>query len=470
MLLVRMVGLGGICALGSAQAKPVSSQGPFRDVREYGAAVDGQSSDTAALQRAFDEAPIGSTVHIPAGVLRVGRDVHPDKSYCVIQRRLVHLWCEGTIRADLNANDKEIDLLRVSVAHAGGYGDVRNHTLRMRSTLNGGGRSSVRVEPALPVIRMKIIDGSLHGLSGPAVFCGGDMNGTIVAGNQIDGGLEFGEVSGTFHADNTIVRENTIFGTRTGVVLDMIQGSFTHLIQGNVIVCRDGAIHVRNGAQVKIRDNQFEQFQRYGRNTHWSQSTLVLEGSRFATESCDITGNNFGGGDNVLTNIYIANANKTLVDANDFHWSVNNDILMTARSRNTQIGRGNRYRGAKRSGIGFFGLKYSDTGVGNTGMLRPLIDLLNESGWSSPEGYIVVIDGVAHLDGSITGGQVAPGSVIGTLPPGYRPRIATRMVVHTPRGPGAIEILANGSVRVVQVSIADIALGNLSFAVSGDLQ
>lgn len=458
-----------LMGLGASTKALAADLGPFEDVRKYGALVDGRTSDQGALQRALDTAPIGSTLYIPAGTLRVGKSAQPGASWCLLVSRLVHIWCDGIIRADLETGDQHTDLFKIAVSDAGGYGDVRNQTFRLRTTLNGGGRSSVRVEPALPVIRMMFLGGSLHGRSGPAMFCGGDMQGTVVVGNQINGGLEFGWANGAFHADNIIVRDNTIFGTRTGLVLDMIEGSFSHKIESNTIVSRDGAIHIRNGAQVKIRDNQFEQYQDYGQNAHPFQAMLCLEGTRYPVESCDITGNNFGGGTNVKNNIVLARSDKTVVDGNDFHHSAAYDIVMTAESMNSKIGRSNRVRGRLRAGSGFSALRLVDQGVANTGFAKPLSSVLNNNGWATVNAEITVVDGIAHLTGTFIHRGLKPASVIGQLPLGYRPASMLRIPIVNAGSSSMLNISSAGIVRILSAHGDEFEIGTVTFPVSGDV-
>jgi hypothetical protein len=461
---------------GMTKQFPLNKQGLKKVVFENSQVYDirqnltGQMDYTGAtdyrtlIQYALDYAPIGSTVYVPrlAKVSKNGAN-----GYCLLMTRLVNLWCDGTIRADLTAvTDDAVDLLRVSVADAGGSGDVRQHVIKLNALLNGGGRSSLRVEANLPVIRMVVAGGLMGGLAGPAAFFGGDMQGTMVINNDLNNGVEFGQVGGAYHNDAIVVRDNYIYGNRPGVVLDVTEGSYTHEIQHNVIVSRDGAIDIKSGSQVKIRDNQFEQ---NGNNAGTYDSTVTIRGERYQSDSCEVTGNNFGGGTDVSINMTVVNANATLIENNDWFPSASTiDVnLAAATAKNTRIGI-NRARGTTRGVMGLKEILVADSGVANAGIRKLWSALTFANSWANVDGHMIMRDGRVTLGGTINSGVTTPGTLITTLPVGYRPPVDETIVVATSAGPGTIAINADGTVKAGTLPSNSVGLGG-SFMTVGDI-
>lgn len=464
-----MARLGGIReAAGALPITQLYAASPLWDIRQVGAVdITGATDMRGLLEEAFAAAPIGSTLYVPPGVLKVSKATALGAAYCLQVTRQVNLWCDGVIRADLSDLDSAIDIFNIAVSDAGGNGDVRNMQWRLRSFFNGGGRSSIRLEPNLPVIRFALLGGGIQGLNGPAAFFGGNIAGTICERVDVSNGLEFGEFGGVFHADQITVKSCNIHGDRTAVKIDAIFGAYTHLIQGNFLVSKNGAVDIVNGSQVKILDNQIEQ---NGLNAHPYTTSIAIQGTRFASESCDILGNNFGGGTNVNYSILTVNANKTAIDRNDFNVPGSADIVLASSgTRNTKIGSGNRYRGGSRGANGLSDLYLSDQGIANVGYNRFVMSLINQNGWSSADLSIRVSDNVAHLSGTLTGGTLTTGTLIGTLPLGYRPFAVIKVSVYTNAGGGWIQISTNGQVTVVSLPGGTVDCSGVHFSVLGDV-
>lgn len=439
---------------------------PFWNIARLGADMTGTTDSTTLLETALAQVPIGGTLYIPPGVLKVRKSTTGGATYCLLVTRQINLWCDGIIRADLTAGDTGIDIFKIAVSDAGGYADVRNMQWRLRSFFNGGGRSSIRVEPVLPVIRFKLQDGAIQGINGPAAHFGGNISGTICERVDVDNGLEFGNFGGNYHADQINVKNCTIFGNRTAITIDAVFGAYTHIIEHNFLVARDGAVNIVNGSQVKIRDNQIEQ---NGVNAAVYPASVIIQGTRFESSSCDITGNNFGGGTNVQYNIITVNANKTQIDYNDFNKANICDVVLAAvGSKNTNIGIRNRYRGSGR-GLGVSALIASDQGVGTTGILKFLSTMGMSNSWTAPDAYVRVVDGVLYFGGSITGGTLTPQTVIATLPTGYRPGGDETFAVATSLGAGTVILKTNGELRVGTLPSNAVSLAGAFCIVIGEV-
>ncbi|MFN3287754.1 MAG: glycosyl hydrolase family 28-related protein, partial [Sphingomonadaceae bacterium] len=105
-VLPRRAALAALAGAGAALALPrrpfaqPAAPAPFVDPRAFGARLDGVADDTAALQRAIDEAGrTGRTLFLPAGRALVS---DPDRDgACLRLTRAITMTGEGALRSCL---------------------------------------------------------------------------------------------------------------------------------------------------------------------------------------------------------------------------------------------------------------------------------------------------------------------------------------------------------------------------------
>ena len=140
-----------------------------------------------------------------------------------------------------------------------------------------------------------------------------------------------------------------IFGRKTGIILDLLEGAFVTRILANTIVSGDGALHIRNASQVIFENNHIEQNLGYGRNQAPNAASVWIEPERYVSRLIHIAKNNFGAGTNLDgTSIHINGAcEDTYIDHNMFYFPGTgiNIRLMGPSVKWTRVGPNNVVRG-----------------------------------------------------------------------------------------------------------------------------
>lgn len=102
---------------------------------------------------------------------------------------------------------------------------------------------------------------------------------------------------------------------------------------------------------------------------------------------------------------------------------------------NGQLGLFNRLNlgVAIKADTGFLYAAEAAGGSGSAFTLNDWVQLSLSNGWTHLAGnaleYKLMPDGTVIIDGIITGGTTAPGTLLGTLPAGYRPRKVPRLIL-----------------------------------------
>jgi hypothetical protein len=312
-------------------------EGAWSNVLDYGAVGDGVADDTAAIQKAMDECQLGNTLYFPPGTYKV---TPATSTFCLNLSRNINLQGsqggKSLIRAD--STTATCSILRVAITDNGGFGDVRNQRIDgLTAYFTTTGKHALLIDPGtVGPIGMNIFNNQFGGGSaGKAIYFNAVSQFSSVFFNQIEGGIEFAGASG----DGQRICFNSIFGDNIGIVFNTGAGTYSHVIMGNSITCRDGAIFIPYSAQVKICYNQMEQS---GVNAFAYQSLLTIEDGF----GIDVIGNNFGGGFNVLQNVTVVGATATVFTDNVFFRSAGFDINFVAASNNNVVNY-NRFTGAR---------------------------------------------------------------------------------------------------------------------------
>jgi len=417
---------------------------PFHDIREFGSIET--SDHTALLNTAAAQIPIGSTLFLPLHtyvLTGTGQLIN-------ITRKFSILGDGAVIRADVT--DSVTDILYVHVTDAGGFGDVRGMKINgVAAFFNGSpGRHCILVHAegggALPQSGIEVSHCSFSSGAGAAIFVAGAVHSArIFDCDSISGGIEFGSYSGSsVPGDAHRVHRNLISGNRTGIILRAQFGSYSHTIKDNVIVSRDGAIY-STASQVKIRDNQIEQV---GVNGSAYNASVVIAGDDYAVESWEVTGNNFGGGSNVGTNIVVVNGAHGLIEGNAFNETAGGVDINFASSGSSYNRVGYNSTRGTRGVFKPINLLVADNGEGNYGIWRFISSFGLSNSWLSDGLFYKSVDGKVSIEATLTAGVTTAGTLMFTLPVGARPIDAMRVGVETSSGAGHVLIGTNGQVTV----------------------
>src|SRR3990172_2462699 len=368
--------------------------------------------------------------------------------------------------------DTANNIFNFSVTSNNGNGDVRGQSVTGIGAYFAGstlGASSVYVEGVgtgvLPQFEFTVSDCSLQGVWAHAVVFHSTAAFSNIVGNTLENGVGF------LHkcADGQRVLYNNIFGSmQTGIVFDIEFGSYSHLVQGNVITTKKGQIRILNGSQIKIVYNQFEQYPGYGVNDSPYAAQITVgeaggtNGADYQSVGVTIEDNNIGGGSNVAHGIMVLNCSLASIDKNIFPGVTTSTFVNFATgaySSNNYLGDKNLFGGVPADGEVFssasslnYGVAYSATGI----------TFVN--GWSATATmtYVLKEDGTVSFRGAFVSGTATTGTVIATLPVGLRPTAARYLTVGTGGVPGSIRVDTNGEVVVLTLAAAAAYLDGIT--------
>lgn len=470
-LLQRRALLGAI-ALGSlvpprpAPAQPAATGTERVSVRQWGAAGKGDPGDTARIQAALDEAPIGCDLIFPAGTYQISRQLDV--------RRKMNLIGEGAILMGAFDDRADEDMLAINVTDDGNRDNRCQRIAGLRAAFTGGGRNLIRVGNQSPnianmgmLIENCVLTAHQNSRGHCIRFDGVGTHFNTVRDCQLENGVYLA------CADGMTISGCSIFGHRPAVTLDLIEGAFQTRIIGNGLVARDGALHIRNASQVHFEHNQVEQFQAYGANRSKYGASVTIVPEDYPSRMIRLVANNFGGGTNLQTNIHAEGDVQDLaIDHNVFGPSGSGDDIRLASSavRWTRIGPSNTVRGvaSQRPRVDPGDpVSVADRGVGTFGVRKPAAAMQLADGWrGGPDfRFIKTMDNVVRFEGRLAGNG---GDAIGRLPDGFRPRAPVMIVVASDRGPAMIEVAPDGALRLrAAVPTTTVDLGGAAFLCQG---
>lgn len=421
--------------------------GPI-NVRWFGAKGDTVTDDTVNLQNALDYA-VGS-LYFPDGTYKITGT----GDACLTMTKNVNLLADKsrTTRIVGVGCGSNTSLIKVAITDNGGAGDVRELQIRNLEFLNsGGGKHAIEIAGTMANIQFLMFGCNVHAgthVDGRAVYCtnmsfGGFENNTFSPGISL---------VGPGSADGLRVEKNTFLGAAMALILDIEEGSYSHSIEKNVFTNRDGAIHVINGSQVKIRNNQIEHaLSNGGVNSGLHECHIWIEGRSYTSEAITIEDNNFGGGSNLKVLMYIDKAKKTFISRNyliapglqsdpaafDVVFTENSSYNYFEQS-NIIVGTQANPRPAKP-----FPAVIQDSGVGNFGVVQPSSTLNLQNTWTGGD-YVKLSDGFVTFLSALNGGNTAPG-LIGTFPTGFLPADFSTVIISTSGGPASLALTPAGT-------------------------
>jgi hypothetical protein len=285
-------------------------------------------------------------------------------------------------------------------------------------------------------------------LNDPAINVNGGMYGAVFDCNAIKGGIKL-ENSG----DSLNIVHNIISGTRIGVDASLVSGASLLQIQANNITTAGGAIRIDAGSRPRILGNNIEN-SAAGTAAQNNSAVVNLTGANGVIYGGVIAQNlisAFGASDATAL-LRIANTRGLLVQDNVFLTgsAATTGISIASDCKDIRIG-GNTFNAAVTTQV-------SDAGEGTMGVVKTAT-LQNSwvafSAGSATLKYIKSIDGMVYVYGVIKDGTTANGTLIATLPAGFRPSEIIRaplMVVNagTPQL-AEMNIDSGGDIRITYV-------------------
>lgn len=433
-----------------ADPRPLESRlRDFVSVKDFGAVGNQQVDDTEAIQAAFDS-PGNSPVYFPSGIYKVSGN----GAACLTlkkNRNIIGSSRGSTIQSFFAGPDTAV--LDISITDNGGFLDVRNFYMgNLFLSHFSGGRDGLIIGAQSPNLGMttSTIENCLFGPGTNPLGYGlktiKSMSHSRIVNCTIIGGAYLED-----WGDANVITKCLSYGEKPGYTITCDGGVRNNSILDNTIVNRDGAVRIINGDNVRIENNQIELAQGYVPPTSQSpvSAMIWIEGVDRPVPNTVIRANNFGGGTNLDTLIYIDNGYRTVIRENYLQASAQQDVYLTANAKYVILGACNTTQGnpidpRPRT---LLKTKVVDLGVGNMGILQPASKLGAQNGWTVSDFYKDEY-GVVRFLSDFTGGTAVPSTIIGTLPEGFRPQQLTRIPATTQSGIGQISIDSSGVITV----------------------
>lgn len=271
--------------------------------------------------------------------------------------------------------------------------------------------------------------------------------------------------------DSVILNRNTTTGSGVGYYVNQLGTAANVIIRDGNCTSAGGALNVVKGANVIFEGMQVECPVAFtGAN---NAAVSVYRPSGGSVYNTKILNNNINTQGNPLYCVYLNYAVQTVIDGNEFYCDVGSGahIYIDANARDTIIGNNKYYNYAN-------GLEVSpiivNNGIGTVGVWNNAT--ISLAGWTSQGtpgenalGFFKDRDGTVQLRGRVAGAAAAAGSVLFTLPVGFRPnvkdyQISTFGAVSFVRGEVIMLVTSTGSVTILTNNTTNIDLNNFSFS------
>lgn len=356
------------------------------------------------------------------------------------------------IRADnAGANTAILDL---AISNNGGMGDVRGWAAEHFSIFhNNGGSSCILNDSGLPMLECRIVDISARA----GVTAGSrDLLMTRFAFSKVEqcsfgSGVTCGLPAHQAPDGNKFLMNN-FFGTPTALILDIEPGAYRTEVYGGAMVTRDGGVRVLRGSQIAIKSVQFEQFLAYGQSQSPEKAHIAILGTGQLSDSILIEGNNFGGGTNCDYLVWVGNAVDTDITKNIMNAPAVADVYTSFNAQFTKPRTDNVVKGNQsnpRPHNVRFPMVVADNGYGTYNVLHQQTALAN--GWLGGSFYLNELNEIV-IDTGFNAGVTAPGTLVATMPYGFRPADFYVLTAVSASGVGVIN--ANPTTGQLTVGLA----------------
>ncbi|TXH85407.1 MAG: hypothetical protein E6Q77_00555 [Rhizobium sp.] len=311
----------------------------------------------AMVQNALDNVPLGATLTVKRGTFRIDTPLLASREVSIAgesQTTFFGVFDDVTkdilkFKLDEATGDegRRMSLRNLIVEHA--FGLACRHALNIES-IDGGD---------LPLLQMTVENCRIaipDALATHALRIGG-----LTTQKHVFRSVHFmNGVTLDQCADGNRFLECGLDGRR-GFLTDLQLGAFKTIIKHCIIVCRDGALWVKNGAQIDFIENQVEHFPGYTDNESEFAAHVTIAPEDWLAVAIRLIGNNFGGSDTKVDRAIYATSAKgagvqgLIVDENVFGICAQEDVnLADAGVKYTRLGHYElRGEGAKRGGSAY---------------------------------------------------------------------------------------------------------------------
>lgn len=439
----------------------------------------------AKINRALEEAPLGSTLHFK-GIYYT--------EVPIVQRRGVNIHFDPGAAVSGIFDDPDEDVWTVAIEempfNAGDARRLRFDNMYVEVPFSYAARHAFTIKNAPPLVASLqcFISNGYFAAQDDSTGYGVNIEGLV---SQLHTFRSCHTVNGIFLngcADGCRFLDGLMGGVKPGVVANLAGGAFKTQILRNIIVARDGALIVLGGSQIDFHYNQIEQVEALGPNQNEHSASVIISAQSYGSRGVSIKGNNFGGDARVDYHIYAKSAAGKKVEdlligeSNTYSKSIEKDIkIADAGVRYTTIGPNQLLRGTR--GTADFEaypdtygantddvnglIAIDDSGTGTRGVRLNAVRLGGASatqllnGWGCPATFYARKD--EHDRVSFNGYVVAPGAgtdvQIATLPEGFRPSEVTFFSVFGATG----VVLPNGAIVATTTGAGNVGLSGVSF-------
>lgn len=459
---------------GSVQRTQHAKNEETYSVKDAGATGDGATADGAALRTAASAFGIlGGKIEVPSGIYIT----NATGGSCVAVSTPTSIVGDGGTYTAVNpssatASDNTLSVITGTTDHTlqklqgisllNPYTGARtgNHGIYLDT------QTAARNLPIFRITECQVGQGTnatgygIYHLNNGTNNINGGLYGSVFDCNAIKGGIKL-ENSG----DSLNVVHNVITGSGIGVYALLVAGASMLQVQGNNITNNGGAFRVDNGSRFRFLGNNCENIGP-GATAQNNGAVVNITGA---------TGAIYGGiiAQNHIASFADTDATTLVRLRNCVGTVVENNVILAEDAGSVGIDVGSDCTNV-RIGPNIFGVPVTtrvlDNGVGTMGVIKTAT-LLNSwvafAAGTAALKFIKSADGMVHLYGSIKSGTTTNGTIIATLPAGFRPSEVIRapiLVVNagTPQI-AEISIEADGNVRITYVLSNNQVNINLTF-------
>lgn len=306
--------------------------------------------------------------------------------------------------------------------------------------------------------------GFLHINTPTGINVNGGMFCSSIEDSTIHGGINL-QASG----DSNTIHRNILSGPNTGIYASLVSGASLLTMVDNNITSTNGSLRLDAGSRAKFLRNNCEQTVPF---TGGQTCLAVLLGANGTMSTCEVRGNLlsiFSGVPNSGV-IYVANSLGTHIEDNVI-LNANAGavgILVDSTAVNTRIG-ANTYGSS-------IATKVVDNGIGTMGVIKTITTFANnwQNSAVAPTAtgrFMKDANGIVRLAGKLSSGTTTSGTLMFTLPTGFRPDQPVAFPILTYAGAtltmGEMRIDTGGNVTFIAGQNTSVSLDGISFMAAG---
>lgn len=424
----------------------------------YGAAGDGVTDDTAAINAAITATPVGGTLYFPIGnylvsgsgaqIFNITKDIniHGAGFYSRIRPAASVPVTTNIIRYSPSAGSEMATFKDFFIYPISGT-PGKNAIFIEITAASGQSISRMKIEN----VKVAQLGGKAvyisNGVATDGVFCSTIIDCSLAGGIALDGA-----------GDSVIIERNTISGAGIGIFSNLVGGASCLSARDNNITSTGGGFYIKGGTETTLENNNIEQTVAIT-----ADATLGLTAGAMIhligqttdrLKKCRVIKNHLGAftGSGAKC-VLLEYTDKCRVEDNKIITDTADGIEITTNGRNNII---------QLNDITGSGNPISNSGEGTIGVLMALtlqnswVDF-NTTFYTTP-GYIKDEDGWVTFKGYIKNGTITTGTVIATLPTGFIPaKIVPFMFIHNSSG-----VYTAGEVRMAGASINELTIQSLA--------